>query len=70
MQELLIGIETVFTVQGLLAIVIGTALGIVVGALPGLGPSLGVALLIPTTFGLPPSVSFNLLVSLYPAFLK
>ncbi len=67
MQELLIGIETVFTVQGLLAIVIGTAIGIVVGALPGLGPSLGVALLIPATFGLPPSVSFNLLVSLYIA---
>lgn len=67
MQELLIGIETVFTVQGLLAILIGTAIGIVVGALPGLGPSLGVALLIPATFGLPPSVSFNLLVSLYIA---
>lgn len=67
MQEFLIGIETVFTVQGLLAILIGTAIGIVVGALPGLGPSLGVALLIPATFGLPPSVSFNLLVSLYIA---
>ncbi|WP_142846252.1 tripartite tricarboxylate transporter permease [Telmatospirillum sp. J64-1] len=67
MQELLLGIETVFTWQGILAIFVGTALGILVGALPGLGPSLGVALLIPATFSLPPSVSFNLLVSLYIA---
>ncbi|HET8727421.1 MAG TPA: tripartite tricarboxylate transporter permease [Alphaproteobacteria bacterium] len=67
MQELLIGIEAVFNFQGLLAIVVGVAFGIVVGALPGLGPSLGVALLIPVTFSLPPSVSFNLLVSLYLA---
>lgn len=67
MQELLLGIEAVFHWQGLLAILIGTALGIVIGALPGLGPSLGVALLIPATFGLPPSVGFNLLVSLYIA---
>ncbi len=67
MQNLLIGIEAVFTLQGILAIVIGCAIGIVVGALPGLGPSLGVALLIPATYALPPSVAFNLLVSLYLA---
>jgi putative tricarboxylic transport membrane protein len=67
MHELMIGVEAVFTLQGLAAIVIGVALGIVVGALPGLGPSLGVALLIPATFNLPASVSFNLLVSLYLA---
>ncbi|WP_099868228.1 tripartite tricarboxylate transporter permease [Pararhizobium haloflavum] len=67
MQEILLGVEAVFNWQGLLAIFIGTALGIVIGALPGLGPSLGVALLIPATFSLPPSVGFNLLVSLYIA---
>ncbi|MEC5290860.1 tripartite tricarboxylate transporter permease [Aurantimonas sp. C2-6-R+9] len=67
MQNLRLGIEAVFTWQGLLAIFVGTALGIVVGALPGLGPSLGVALLIPATFSLSPSVGFNLLVSLYIA---
>ncbi|HET8608986.1 MAG TPA: tripartite tricarboxylate transporter permease [Burkholderiales bacterium] len=67
MHELLIGLEAVFTFQGILAILIGVTLGIVVGVLPGLGPSLGVALLIPATFSLPASVSFNLLVSLYLA---
>lgn len=67
MHEFLIGLEAVFTFQGLLAILVGVTLGIVVGALPGLGPSLGVALLIPATFNLSASVSFNLLVSLYLA---
>lgn len=67
MQDVLLGFEAVMAWQGLLAILVGTALGIVVGALPGLGPSLGVALLIPVTFSLQPSVGFNLLVSLYIA---
>ena len=67
MHEFLIGLETVFSLQGILAIVIGCVIGIIVGALPGLGPSLGVALLIPATYSLSPSVSFNLLVSLYLA---
>lgn len=67
MQELILGLEAVFNWQGLLAIFIGTALGIIIGALPGLGPSLGVALLIPVTFNLSPTVGFNLLVSLYIA---
>lgn len=67
MQNVVLGLDAVMTWQGLLAILAGTTLGIIVGALPGLGPSLGVALLIPVTFGLSPSVGFNLLVSLYIA---
>ncbi|MDX9861313.1 MAG: tripartite tricarboxylate transporter permease [Rhodospirillales bacterium] len=67
MENYLIGIETVFTVPGILAIVVGTAAGIFVGAMPGLGPSLGVALLIPATYGLSPSVGLNMLVALYLA---
>jgi len=66
-ENYLIGIQTVFTVPGILAIVVGTAAGIFVGAMPGLGPSLGIALLIPATYGLSPSVSLNMLVALYLA---
>jgi len=66
-ENYLIGIEAVFTVPGILAIVVGTAAGIFVGAMPGLGPSLGVALLIPVTYGLSPSVGLNMLVALYLA---
>jgi putative tricarboxylic transport membrane protein len=46
---------------------IGCLVGTVVGALPGLGPTNGVAILIPVAFalGLPPSSALILLASLY-----
>ncbi len=67
MENILIGLEAVFNLAGLTAIIAGTAAGIFVGAMPGLGPSLGVALLIPVTYSLSPSVSLNMLVALYLA---
>lgn len=49
------------------ALVFGALAGYMIGAIPGLGPSLGVALLIPFTYGLDPVVSIVGLVSLYAA---
>jgi putative tricarboxylic transport membrane protein len=49
---------------GLLA---GVVVGYLVGALPGLSASMGMALLIPFTFGLSPVVSIVMLVTLYMA---
>lgn len=46
------GITAVMTVEGMLAIFFGVLIGQVVGALPGLGPSAGMALLLPVTFGM------------------
>ena len=65
MEGLLIGLDAVLTMKGLLAVVIGTALGIVIGALPGIGPSLGIALLIPFTYNLDPTTSLILMICLY-----
>src|SRR5258708_28284812 len=45
----------------------GVLVGYVVGALPGLSASMGMALLIPFTFGLSPVVSIVMLVTLYMA---
>jgi putative tricarboxylic transport membrane protein len=45
----------------------GVIVGYVVGALPGLSASMGMALLIPFTFGLSPVVSIVMLVTLYMA---
>lgn len=67
MDTLLIALHNVFSLPGLLSVFCGTAIGIFVGAMPGLGPSMGVALLIPLTFALSPSISLLLLVSLYLA---
>lgn len=46
---------------GLLGVVIGTA----VGVLPGLGPSVAIALLLPLTFGLDPTTAFILFGGIY-----
>ena len=51
--------------EALLANLLGVALGIVFGALPGLTAVMGVALLIPLTFGLPPVVAFSSLLGTY-----
>ena len=51
--------------EALLANLLGVALGIVFGALPGLTAVMGVALLIPLTFGLPPVVAWSSLLGMY-----
>ncbi|WP_129140951.1 tripartite tricarboxylate transporter permease [Modicisalibacter coralii] len=53
--------------QNLLLALIGCAVGTLIGALPGLGPVNGVALLIPLAFnfGLSPTAALILLVSVY-----
>jgi len=47
------------------AILAGTLAGTLVGLLPGLSSTLGVALLIPFTFGMPPAMAFGLLGGMY-----
>ncbi len=49
----------------LLAIFIGVTMGIIVGALPGLTATMGVALLVPFTFGRPVTESLAMLLGLY-----
>jgi putative tricarboxylic transport membrane protein len=49
------------------AVLVGAFLGYLIGAIPGLGPSLGVALLIPFTYGMDPVASIVGLVALYTA---
>jgi len=51
--------------QPLLVILIGVTVGILVGALPGLSPSMGVALLVPFTYGMSPTLALVLLVAIY-----
>jgi putative tricarboxylic transport membrane protein len=55
----------VLTVGNLLAVVIGVLFGLFVGAIPGLTISLGMVLLLPVTFALPPVTSICLLLGLY-----
>jgi len=61
------GFLIAFTIQNLLLALLGAFLGTLVGSLPGLGPSNGVAILIPLvfSFGLPAVPSLILLTSVY-----
>jgi putative tricarboxylic transport membrane protein len=47
------------------AIAMGTLGGLVIGALPGLTATMGVALLIPLTFGMQPIMGLNMLIGIY-----
>ena len=47
------------------AIALGTLGGLIIGALPGLTATMGVALLIPLTFGMTPVMGLNMLIGIY-----
>ena len=49
----------------LLIIAVGTFGGIVIGALPGLTATMGVALLVPMTFGMHPVAGLSMLMGIY-----
>jgi len=64
---LLLGFGLIFSVNNILAMFAGAVIGYFIGAMPGLTPSIGIALMVPFTFGLIPVVSMVMLVSLYMA---
>ena len=64
-MEVLSVIADVFTPAHLAAMLIGVVAGLCIGALPGLTSNLGVALLLPVTFGMEPISALIMLTSLY-----
>src|SRR5574342_746991 len=67
MENLVHGFVLTAQWQHLLAIIAGSITGYFVGALPGLSAGMGIALLLPFTFYMPPLTSLVLLTSLYGA---
>jgi putative tricarboxylic transport membrane protein len=63
--NLALGFAIAFTPFNLLMAFIGVILGTLIGALPGVGPVSGVALLLPLTFGMPPTSGIIMLAALY-----
>ncbi len=55
----------VFSPSVLFIICVGITAGIVIGSLPGLTATMGVALLVPLTFGRPPLESLSMLIGIY-----
>src|SRR6188508_128914 len=65
LANLSLGFSVALTPFNLLMAVCGVLLGILIGALPGVGPPSGVALLLPLTFGMDPTSGIIMLAALY-----
>lgn len=65
MSNILLGFQTVATPSVLLFLVIGCVVGLVIGALPGLTGNMAIALMVPMTFGMDPSVGLAFLAAIY-----
>jgi putative tricarboxylic transport membrane protein len=59
------GLAAALTPQNLLFALIGSILGTLVGVLPGLGPTSGIAILLPLTGFLPPAPAIIMLAAIY-----
>lgn len=64
---ILTGLLNAISLYNIMFIVIGTVLGLVVGALPGLSATMALALLLPLTFQLAPETGLCMMAALYLA---
>ncbi len=64
-ENILLGLTHVLDPVNLLAIAIGTTIGLFVGAMPGLSATMAIAILVPVTFPLAPETGISMLASIY-----
>ena len=64
-NDLFLGFSIALTPTNLMFAFAGVFLGTLIGALPGIGPSAGVAVLLPVTFGMPPVTAMIMLAGIY-----
>lgn len=65
LKLMLAGFGSALSFVNILAMLGGTALGIVIGCLPGLSAAMGVALMLPLTFTMPPDTGLIVLGAIY-----
>src|SRR5690606_27561330 len=65
LYPLMAGLAGAFEPVNFTMLVIGCALGLLVGSLPGLGSINGVAILLPVTFLVPPTAAIIFLAAIY-----
>jgi len=59
------GLELLLTFETIVWVIIGSILGIILGALPGLTATMGLALMLPVSFYLPTATGMAMLLSVY-----
>lgn len=64
-SNMMLGAEIIFQLPVLLMLLLGTFLGLIFGAIPGLTATLALILLLPVTFGMEPAVGMAVLGALY-----
>lgn len=59
------GFEALLRADVLIALLVGSVGGVLIGAVPGIGPAVAIAILLPVTFSLDPIVGITLLLGIY-----
>lgn len=65
LNNLLLGFQVVLSLQNLLYCFIGVFVGTAIGVLPGIGPLVTIAMLLPITFNVPPIPALIMLSGIY-----
>ena len=65
LANIMVGFQSLLSIDVLIALVAGTAGGMVIGALPGFSAAMGVSLLIPITYGMSPIAALTMLTAMY-----
>jgi putative tricarboxylic transport membrane protein len=65
LSNLALGFSIALTPFNIMMAVVGVMVGMLIGALPGVGPPSGVAMLLPLTFGMDPTSGIIMLAALY-----
>ncbi|MCI6027048.1 MAG: tripartite tricarboxylate transporter permease [Oscillospiraceae bacterium] len=63
--NILAGLQTLLSLESIIALIAGTVGGMVIGALPGFSAAMGVSLLIPITYGMSPVAALSMLAAVY-----
>jgi len=65
MELLLSSVEIILRFDVMVALLIGSVGGVIIGAIPGVGPAIAIAILLPATFAFEPIVGLTLLLGIY-----
>ncbi len=64
-ENIILGLGSVFQPSALLFLTLGTLIGLIIGALPGLTGNMAIALMVPMTFAMDPATGLVFLAAIY-----
>ncbi len=67
MNNFQMGVQEIASLNTLWIMALGTVIGILVGAMPGLSPAVGCAMVLPLTFSMTPTHALLILITIYSA---